>query len=181
MDAQKIERIEAMTGLRWRDWSGVDQPFFSDDEVKNLTIPKGTLTPEERKIINSHIVVTIDMLKQLPFPRHLKRVPEYAGGHHEKMDGTGYPRGLTRDQMSIPARMIADYEALTAADRPYKPAMSLSKALHIMKKMQEEDHIDPDLFRLFVEAGVYHKYAELHLQPEQIDDIDVTEILGTAA
>ena len=183
MNADKIERVEAMAGLRWHDWTDAEQPFFSENEVKNLTIPKGTLTPEERKIINSHITVTIDMLEQLPFPRNLKRVPEYAGGHHEKMDGTGYPRGLTRDQMSIPARMmaIADiYEALTAADRPYKQAMNLSKALSIMKKMQEDQHIDSDLFRLFVEAGVYHQYAELHLRPEQIDHVNVAELLGTA-
>jgi HD-GYP domain-containing protein (c-di-GMP phosphodiesterase class II) len=120
----------------------------------------------------------------LPFPKNLKRVPEYAGGHHEKMDGTGYPRGLKRDEMSIPARMmaIADiYEALTAADRPYKKAKTISESLGIMKKMNETDHIDPDLFELFIESGVYRKYAEEFLDPDQIDEVDEAQILGRAA
>ncbi|MDA0654250.1 MAG: GAF domain-containing protein [Proteobacteria bacterium] len=184
MDVDKIERVRRLAVLTWEDWNGDKRPLLSDDEVKNLSIPKGTLTPEERKIINDHIVVTIDMLEQLPFPRNLRRVPEFAGGHHEKMDGTGYPRGLTRDQMSVPARMmaIADiYEALTAADRPYKKPMTLSQSLRIMKKMCNESHIDPDLFQLFVEAGVYQKYAEAHLLPEQIDEVPIDEILGEAA
>src|SRR3546814_14056368 len=100
--------------------------------------------------------ISIDMLEQLPFPKHLRKVPEYAGGHHEKMDGTGYPRGLTREQMSIPARImaIADvFEALTAADRPYQKAKKLSEALKIMSFMNKENHIDPDLFELFMRAG----------------------------
>lgn len=184
MDIDKVDRVQRIGGYHWTDWNGEQKPFLDEDEVKNLTIPKGTLTPEERKIINDHIVVTIDMLEQLPFPRHLRRVPEFAGGHHEKMDGTGYPKGLKREEMSLPARMmaIADiYEALTAADRPYKKPMTLSQSLRIMKKMNDEAHIDPDLFRLFVEAGVYRKYAEAHLLPDQIDEVPVDEILGTAA
>jgi HD-GYP domain-containing protein (c-di-GMP phosphodiesterase class II) len=158
--------------------------LLNENEIHNLTISRGTLTPEERTIINDHIVVTIDMLEQLPFPKNLKRVPEYAGGHHEKMDGTGYPKGLKRDEMSVPARMmaIADiFEALTAADRPYKKAKTLSESLGIMKKMNETDHIDPDLFRLFVKTGIYRKYAEEFLDPDQIDEVDEAFILGEAA
>jgi len=122
------------------------------------------------------MVQTIIMLGSLPFPRHLRRVPEYAGGHHEKMDGTGYPRGLKKEDMSIPARVmaIADiFEALTAADRPYKPPKTLSETIKIMKFMVKDRHIDPDLFRLFLDAGVYKEYAKAYLKPEQIDDVDL--------
>ncbi len=121
------------------------------------------------------------MLARLPFPKGLRRVPEYAGGHHEKMDGTGYPRGLRRNQMSTPARMmaIADiFEALTAADRPYKKAKPLSVAMKIMGFMRNDDHIDPDLFELFVETGVYLEYAEKFLPPDQIDEVDHDALLG---
>ena len=177
---EKIERIHKVATRRWRDFDGKDQPFLSENEIYNLSIRKGTLTTEERKVISDHVVVTIEMLGQLPFPKNLRRVPEYAGGHHERMDGKGYPKGLKRDDMSIPARMmaIADiYEALTAADRPYKKAMTLSQSLKIMKKMQGEGHIDSDLFQLFIESGAYRKYAEAHLKPEQLDTVDERELL----
>jgi HD-GYP domain-containing protein (c-di-GMP phosphodiesterase class II) len=150
-------------------------------EIYNLSISRGTLTAEERKTINNHIVVTIEMLEQLPFPRQLRRVPEYAGGHHEKMDGTGYPNGLTRDEMSLPARMmaIADiFEALTAGDRPYKKAKMLSECLRIMSFMRNDDHIDPDLFALFLRAGIWRDYADQFLDPAQVDDIDIADYLG---
>ena len=149
-------------------------------EIYNLSISRGTLTEEDRYRINEHMAQTIVMLESLPWPRHLRRVPEYAGGHHEKMDGTGYPRGLKGEQMSIPARVmaIADiFEALTAADRPYKAPKKLSEALNIMCFMVKDRHIDPDLFRLFVRSGVYRQYATQHLNPEQIDDVDVEMIL----
>lgn len=148
---------------------------YNFGEIYNLSIRRGTLTEEERRKINDHISVTIDMLESLPFPKHLKRVPEYAGGHHEKMDGTGYPRGLTKEQMSLPARMmaIADiFEALTASDRPYKKAKKLSESLKIMSFMNKDQHIDPDLFELFLTEGVWKKYADTFLDPEQIDDVD---------
>ena len=183
MDDDKKERVRRIAKLRWRGPDGEEQDFLSDDEVYNLCIGRGTLTNEERKIINNHIVVTIEMLEKLPFPKGLKRVPEYAGGHHEKMDGTGYPRGLTREQMSTPARMmaIADiFEALTAADRPYKKAKTLSESMAIMARMRDGNHIDPDLFELFVEAGVYLKYAEKFLAPEQIDEVDDDALLRRA-
>ena len=149
-------------------------------EIYNLSISRGTLTEEDRYRINEHMAQTIVMLESLPWPRHLRRVPEYAGGHHEKMDGSGYPRGLKGEEMSIPARVmaIADiFEALTAADRPYKPPKKVSDALRIMRFMVKDRHIDPDLFRLFVESGVYKEYANQHLKPEQIDDVDVGMIL----
>ena len=149
-------------------------------EVYNLCIKRGTLTEEERFIINDHIVQTINMLETLPFPGHLKKVPEYAGGHHEKMDGTGYPKKLKRDDMSLPARImaIADiFEALTAADRPYKTAKKLSESIKIMSQLKKNAHIDPELFDLFLSSGVYKDYAERFLDPEQIDDIDITRYI----
>jgi HD-GYP domain-containing protein (c-di-GMP phosphodiesterase class II)/HAMP domain-containing protein len=157
---------------------------YNRGELANLAIARGTLTEEERYVINHHIVQTIVMLSQLPFPRHLRGVPEIAGGHHEKMDGTGYPRGLARDDMSWAARMmaIADiFEALTAADRPYKKGKTLSESLKIMSFMRRDRHIDPDLFDLFLSSGIYREYAARFLRPEQIDAVDVRQFMGAAA
>jgi hypothetical protein len=169
-DQQRVRDIG--TRHLWRNPQGVESEFLSADEIENLSIRAGTLTPKEREVINHHIVSTISMLEALPWPRHLSKVPEYAGGHHERMDGKGYPKGLTREQMSLPARMmgIADiFEALTAHDRPYKPAMKLSLALEIMRKFAAGGHIDPDLFEVFVREGVYRRYAEAFLPAAQID------------
>jgi HD-GYP domain-containing protein (c-di-GMP phosphodiesterase class II) len=155
--------------------------FLSDDEVYNLKIERGTLTAEERTVINNHIVVTIHMLESLPYPKDLKRVPEYAGGHHERMDGKGYPRGLRREEMSVPARVmgIADiFEALTSRDRPYKKAKTLSESLFILGKMKLDNHVDPDLFDIFIREKIYQRYAEMFLEPEQIDTVDETAIPG---
>ena len=155
--------------------------ILSDNEVRNLNITKGTLLPEERDIINDHISITIDMLEELPYPKNLKNIPEFAGGHHEKMDGTGYPKGLKADQMSPQAKImaIADiYEALTAADRPYKDGKKLSQAMRIMGFMKNDYHIDEDLFEIFVNSGVYKKYAEDHVASNQIDQIDEKAVLG---
>ncbi len=166
---------------RWRDVAGHEANFLSDDEVKNLTIRAGTLTEDERKIINHHIVATIKMLEALPWPKHLTNVAEYAGGHHERMDGKGYPRGLTREQMSVQARCmgIADiFEALTARDRPYKKGKTLSESLEILGRMKLNNHIDPDLFDVFVRNKVYRRYAEMFLDPEQIDEVDESRIPG---
>jgi HD-GYP domain-containing protein (c-di-GMP phosphodiesterase class II) len=121
------------------------------------------------------------MLDKLPYPKALRRVPEFAGGHHERMDGKGYPKGLTRDQMSIQARMmgVADiFEALTARDRPYKKAKTLSESLFILGKMKLDNHVDPDVFDLFVREKIYLKYAQQFLEPEQIDDVDESKIPG---
>jgi HD-GYP domain-containing protein (c-di-GMP phosphodiesterase class II) len=153
---------------------------YNRGEVYNLSVVRGTLTPEERKTIDAHIEVTIDMLDALPFPDNLKNIPEYACGHHERMDGKGYPRGLTRDQMSIPARImgIADiFEALTASDRPYKAVKTLSQVVDILYSMQMDGHIDPDLFELFLRSGVHQAYAEQYMLPEQIDEVDVDKYL----
>ncbi|MGN8141630.1 HD domain-containing phosphohydrolase [Pseudomonas sp. 22105] len=153
---------------------------YNRGELYNLSIPRGTLTREERYIINHHMVQTILMLSHLPFPGHLNSVAEIAGGHHEKMDGTGYPKRLKREDMSLPARMmaIADiFEALTAADRPYKKAKSLSEALGIMATMCREAHIDAELFGLFIRDGVYLQYATRFLDPRQIDAVDPAAVL----
>lgn len=169
-DQQRVRDIGVQR--QWRNPQGLQTSFLTAEEVENLTIRSGTLTQAERDIINHHIVATNKMLETLPWPRHLKNVPEYAGGHHERMDGRGYPKGLTRDQMSVQARMmgIADvFEALTAADRPYKSGMSLSQALSIMRKMRDGGHIDPDLFDVFVSEGVHLRYAQEFLEPAQCD------------
>ncbi len=174
-------RVEEIGKYQWQDAEGKQQNFLTKDEIYNLNITKGTLTKEEREIINRHIVVTIKMLESLPYPKNLRRVPEYAGGHHERMDGKGYPKGLTREQMSIPARMmgIADiFEALSARDRPYKKGKTLTECLHILGKMKLDNHIDPDLFDLFVREKVYLKYAQMFLAPEQIDEVDESKIPG---
>ncbi len=158
----------------------VPEDAVNRGEVYNLCIGRGTLNAEERFIINDHIVQTIVMLGQLPFPKHLRRVPEYAGGHHEKMDGTGYPCRLAAADMSIPARImaVADiFEALTAADRPYKEAKTLSESLRIMSFMRKEQHIDPDIFELFLTSGVYRDYADKFLLSAQIDDVDIGDYL----
>lgn len=149
---------------------------FNRGELHNLAVRRGTLTEEERFIINDHIVQTIVMLNRMPFPRHLREVPEMAGGHHEHIDGSGYPKGLTGEQMSLPARImaIADvFEALTAADRPYKKAKTLSESLGLMAAMVHNRHLDAELFRLFIEEGIFREYALLYLRPEQIDEVDL--------
>ena len=161
---------------RWGFRLDVPQHRYDRGEIHNLLVGRGTLTDEERYVINHHIVQTIVMLDKLPFPRHLAQVPEIAGGHHERMDGRGYPRRLTRAQMSPVARMIAIadiFEALTAVDRPYKKGKTLSESIAIMARMRDEQHIDADLFELFLASGVYRRYAERYLEPAQIDDVDV--------
>ncbi len=171
----------AEIGQRLYVQSGREQTLLSADEVRNLAISRGTLTNEERLVINNHMVQTINMLEALPFPRSLRRVPEYAGGHHEKMDGTGYPRGIFANDMSVPARMmaIADvFEALTAQDRPYKAAKKLSETMRIMGFMKRDNHLDPQLFDLFVSSGVYRQYATKYLSPALIDEVNEAELLA---
>jgi HD-GYP domain-containing protein (c-di-GMP phosphodiesterase class II) len=162
----------------------VPEHKYNRGELHNLAIGRGTLTAEERYVINDHIVQTIVMLSRLPFPKHLRRAPEFAGGHHEKLDGTGYPKRLAAGEMSLPARAmaIADiFEALTAADRPYKKAKKLSESIGIMDRMRADRHIDPDLFALFLSSGVYREYAEQHLLPGQIDEVDVARYVAAAS
>lgn len=165
---------------RWGFKLNVPPYIQNRGEIYNLSIGRGTLTDEERFIINDHIVQTIIMLSQLPFLKHLKRVPEIAGGHHEKIDGSGYPKRLHRDEMSLTARMIAIadiFEALTAADRPYKRGKTLSEALRIMNIMKNDGHVDPELFELFLRSGVYRRYSERFLPPEQIDTVNIDDYL----
>ena len=177
------QRVRDIAAYRWIDESGKNAPFLSDNETDCLNIARGTLTAAEREIINHHIVATIKMLEALPWPKHLRNVPEFAGGHHERMDGKGYPRGLTGEQMSPQARMmaIADvFEALTAKDRPYKPGKTLTEALTILGRMKQEHHVDPDLFDLFIREKVYLRYAREFLEAEQIDEVDESKIPGYA-
>ena len=188
------DKPEHVIGREAGDLVAADNPYgfkldvpehkYNLGEVYNLGIARGTLTAEERYKINDHIVQTIIMLDQLPFPKQLRRVPEYAGGHHETMIGTGYPKRLSREDMSIPARCmaIADiFEALTASDRPYKKPKTLSESLRIMSFMRNDQHIDAELFELFLRSGVYKKYAETFLAAEQIDDVDIEAFLKTGS
>ncbi len=173
-------RIRAI-GARTYVEAGEPRPLLSADELENLLVARGTLTAEERLIINGHMVQTIQMLEALPFPRNLRRVPEYAGGHHEKMDGGGYPKGLYAGDMSIPARMmaIADvFEALTAQDRPYKRGKKLSETMQLMGFMKRNNHLDPQLLDLFVTSGVYKVYAQRYLPSHLIDEVDEAALLA---
>ena len=179
MAEESRDRVKKIGQRTWKNPDDEIVPILNSEETYNLCIPKGTLTPEERTIINNHMVATIKMLESLPFPKHLQRVPEYAGGHHERMDGKGYPKGLRREEMSIPARImaIADvFEALSARDRPYKEGKTLTECLQILSYMTLDNHLDPDLFDVFVQSGVYLDYAKEYLHPSQIDDVDIERL-----
>ncbi|HVI50699.1 MAG TPA: HD domain-containing phosphohydrolase [Candidatus Sulfotelmatobacter sp.] len=161
----------------------IPKHLYNNGEVYNLSISRGTLNDEERFKVNEHAIQTILMLDRLKFPKNLRRVPEYAGTHHETLIGTGYPRKLDAAQLSIPARImvLADiFEALTAADRPYKKPKTLSEAVKILSFFVKDQHIDGDLFRLFLSSGAYLRYAEKYLKPEQRDEVDVMKYLGAA-
>ena len=124
--------------------------------------------------------MTIKMLERLPYPENMQKIPEYAGTHHETMNGTGYPRQLHKEDLSIPARImaIADiFEALTASDRPYKKGKTLSESIKIMSFMKKDEHIDAEIFKLFLRSGIYLEYAKRYLKPEQIDDVKVEKYL----
>ncbi|ANH68080.1 HD domain-containing phosphohydrolase [Mitsuaria sp. 7] len=154
----------------------VPEHLYNRGELHNLGVRSGTLTQEERYKINEHMVHTVTMLEQMPFPKHLRRVPEYAGTHHERMDGKGYPRRLGPDRLSVPSRImaVADiFEALTASDRPYKKPKKLSEALAVLQRMAGP-HVDPDIFNLFLSSGVYLDFARKHLDPSQIDVEDAS-------
>ncbi|CAA7613860.1 HD domain-containing phosphohydrolase [Magnetospirillum sp. UT-4] len=159
----------------------VPENLYNMGEVYNLSIGRGTLTEEDRFKINEHIMQTIAMLETMPFPKQLRRVPEYAGTHHETLIGTGYPRKLTKDELSVPSRImaIADiFEALTASDRPYKKAKTLSECIKILSFFKKDGHIDPDLFDLFLTSGIYKDYAERFLLPEQLDEVDISKYIS---
>ena len=178
---EHVERIQGIAKQQWNDARGESHPLLTENEVYNLAIQRGTLNPEERKIIEDHAVHTINMLSQIAFPHSLRNVTEYAAGHHERMDGTGYPRGLKRDQLPIPARIVAIadiFEALTAPDRPYRKPGTLSWAINIMHRMKLDNHIDGDLFDLFLSSGVYADYAKKHLAASQIDEVNISRYLA---
>ena len=180
MEEEDQKRVADIGNYKW-NLEGEETNFFDEKDVRNLQIPKGTLLPEEREIINDHIVITIDMLNKLPYPKNLRKIPEFAGGHHEKLDGTGYPKGLKDEEMSVQAKMmaIADiYEALTAADRPYKDGKKLSQAMRIMGFMKKDYEIDEDLFEIFVKEGVYKQYAKKYLGEDQLDEVDEAAVLA---
>lgn len=169
-------RIEALAALQWTDLDGQRQPLLSEQEVALLCIPQGTLSAEERVIMNHHAQVTLNILEALPFPPRLAAVADYAASHHERPDGSGFPRGLCGDQLPLPSRMlaIADvFEALTASDRPYKRGLPLSQALAVMKNLRDRNQIDAGLYRLFIEAGVWRRYSEQMLPADQQDVTDV--------
>ena len=174
------ERRPAVEAGDPRNVWGFDMPLpdqaMNLGELYNLSIRRGTLTAEERFKINDHIVQTLIMLTSLPFPRSLRGVPDIAANHHEKLDGGGYPRGLDASQLGVPDRImaIADiFEALTAADRPYKVAKTLSESVNILCHMAADRHIDADLLMLFLSSGVYLQYGRQFLHPEQLDEVDV--------
>ena len=172
LNDEKIARLQAIAQKTFSTGNGA-QPYLTADELANLCIRKGSLTDEERRIIENHATMTSRILDQLPFPKKLARVPEYAAGHHEKLDGSGYPKGLTKDKLSLQSRImaIADiFEALTARDRPYKKPMKLSQAVRIMELMKKDQHIDPDLYDLFIESRIYQDYADRQMNPDQIDE-----------
>ena len=155
--------------------------LYNRGEHYNLSIETGTLTPEERYKINEHVIMTVKMLESLPFPDSMRDIPRYAGEHHEHMDGRGYPRSLGKNDIPIPSRIVAIadiFEALTASDRPYKEAKTLSEALHIMYEMKTEGHIDGDLFNLFIRSGIYKTYARQYLKEEQLDEVDEAALLS---
>ena len=174
----QIERIAKHYHIVIND---IRTPLLNDDEVENLSIRRGTLTAGEHDVMKRHMDVTKNILDALPFPKHLSKVSEYALGHHEKLDGTGYPRGLTKEQMSVPARLMAItdiFEALSAVDRPYKKAKPVSECLFILGTMVEKNHLDPDIFAVFIESGVYKNYISEYANPEQLDDVDLNNLPG---
>ncbi|RTR29761.1 GAF and HD-GYP domain-containing protein [Shewanella atlantica] len=181
MKDEDLQRVATIANYTWIDHQGNTQALLNEEEVENLMIPAGTLTNDERKVINNHISVTIRMLETLPWPKHLQHIPEFAGGHHERMDGKGYPRGLRGEDMSVQARVmaIADiFEALTAKDRPYKTGKTLSESLRILGKFSLNGHIDPELFHIFVTQKVYLEYANQFMDSAQIDEVDESKIPG---
>jgi HD-GYP domain-containing protein (c-di-GMP phosphodiesterase class II) len=164
MKETDIENIKAIAAKKYIDKNGEEKPCLSDDEVRNLTIRKGSITDEEREIMQNHATVTKKMLDKIPFTKKLKNVPLYAAGHHECPNGKGYPLGLKGDELPIQARImaIADfYEALTAPDRPYKKALPQDVALDIANKVAKENRLDKDLFDLFLSNKIYEKFNDL--------------------
>ncbi|MBA4419161.1 MAG: metal-dependent phosphohydrolase [Syntrophus sp. (in: bacteria)] len=177
MTDEMVERVNKIARMQWIE-EGELKSALTDDEIRNICIRNGTLTFDEREIINKHAKVTYKMLSQMPFPKKLRYVPEYASAHHERPDGSGYPLGLKGDQISLQSRILAladIFEALTAKDRPYKKGKTLSEVIKIMKFMVKDNYIDSELFNLFIKEQIYLDYAREELAPQQID-LDKVEI-----
>jgi len=180
MSDERIEKMRAIGAKIFTVDGGEARPYLTEDEMMNLAIRKGTLSDAERKIIENHATMTGKILGELPFPKKLTKVPEYAAGHHEKLDGSGYPLGLKKEDLSLAARImaVADiFEALTAKDRPYKKPMQLSQAVKILGFMRKDNHIDPDIYDLFLNSGIFMEYAKRELLPWQVDEVDVAPSL----
>jgi HD-GYP domain-containing protein (c-di-GMP phosphodiesterase class II) len=159
-----IDRLKAIAAKTFM-LDGVETPYLTENELLNLSIRKGSLTEEERLIIQNHVSVTIKMLSQIPFTKKLSHVVEYAGAHHEKLNGAGYPNGWGADRLALQSRILclADIcEALTARDRPYKPAMPKERAFQILGFMAKDQEIDSDLLAMFIEKNVYDEYMEVY-------------------
>ncbi|MFA6020757.1 MAG: HD domain-containing phosphohydrolase [Rhodospirillales bacterium] len=183
MSDETVERLRALAELRWTDCFGKSYAILDGNELDCLLIRRGTLTESERSVIEDHVRHTIRMLSKIPFPNELKNVVRHAGGHHERMDGKGYPLKLDSSNLSLQARIIAladVFEALTAPDRPYRAPLKLSRAIDILADMSRSGHIDPDLFDLFIRQGVYKEYAREYLSSEQIDDVDEGKCLAAS-
>lgn len=169
---EKIERLERIASRKWTANDESERPYLTEDELYNLSIRKGTLTTEERDIMNNHATMSIKILNELPWPKKLRNVPPIAGAHHEKLDGTGYPNGLKGDEIGLQARImaVADvFEALSAKDRPYKDPMPLSQAIKILGFMVKDKHLDGDVVKMFIDSGIVFDYAKKYLDKKQID------------
>jgi HD-GYP domain-containing protein (c-di-GMP phosphodiesterase class II) len=180
-DDKAREQLADIARQTVRFADGTSRPLLDEEEIHYLSISRGTLTDEERQLINSHVEASIHMLEALPFPEYLSHVPEIVGGHHERMDGKGYPKGTPAGQLSLQARIlaIADiFEALTASDRVYRKPLPLSQALLIMARMCKEGHMDKELFTLLISSEAYLDYARQALRPEQLDTVDRQAVLA---
>jgi HD-GYP domain-containing protein (c-di-GMP phosphodiesterase class II) len=177
MDQEKIDRVKSIAEKTYVQ-SNEERPYLTLDEIHNLSISKGTLTSEERRVIENHASMTLNILNELTFPRKFSRVPEFAAGHHEKLDGSGYPQQLTEKELALQTRILAVadiFEALTARDRPYKKPMKLSQAVKILGFMVKDRHIDSEIFNLVLESDILKAYAEKHMDPDQVDDPEAPE------
>ncbi len=182
MDEGLRDQVMAIKGkYRWANPAGREEPLLSGEEIYQLLIPNGTLSPEDRDIINYHMVATLKMLESLSYPKNLRNIPKYAGTHHERQDGSGYPKGLKGDEIPMQGRIIAIadvFEALTAKDRPYKKPLTLSESLGILRRMRDEGKLDRDLVDVFIGEKVFLRYAERYLDPEQVDEEFLSEFEG---
>jgi hypothetical protein len=153
-----FELLQEIAGKTYRDPRDTERPYLSSEEVRFLSIPRGSLDEDERRQIESHVVHSFNFLAQIPWTQDFRGIPEIARAHHEKLNGKGYPFGLAGDQIPVQAKMmtICDiFDALSASDRPYKRAVSVDRALDILKLCVRDEEIDPELFRLFLDAQVY--------------------------